>query len=81
MKRTYHRTIKPIAAKQPHVRKLFKHMDDAGIALRDAAERSGIDSAVISNWRRGTSTPRLDLFTAVCEAVGLSISIQLELPL
>lgn len=69
----------PIKAKEPHVKRLFKHMDDKNISIRVVAASSGVDERVISNWRAGTSTPRLDLFAAVCKAAG--ISIQLELPL
>lgn len=71
----------PIGAKEPHVKKLFKHMDAANISLNAASLKSGVAERVISNWRTGTSTPRLDLFVCVCQAVGLSISVQLELPL
>jgi len=77
----YHRRTVPIKATEPHVKKLFKHMDAHNFTLHSAAQASGVAERVISNWRNGTSTPRLDLFVAVCEAVGLSLSIQLELPL
>ncbi|AHJ10748.1 hypothetical protein P106B_65 [Rhizobium phage vB_RglS_P106B] len=71
----------PILATEPHVKKLFKHMDAHNIQLRKASEQSGVAERVISNWRTGTSTPRLDLFVAVCESVGLKLEIQLELEL
>lgn len=77
--RRYHRPRKiPIAAKAPHVRALFGYMDMRSITLRTASERSGVDERVISNWRSGASTPRLDLFVAVCESVGLVLSVALS---
>lgn len=64
-----------IAATEPHVRALFKHMDIRKITLREAGEKSGVDERVISDWRRGKSTPRLDLFASVCDAVGICITL------
>lgn len=83
----------PIKAKDPHIRALFEYMDANRITIYDASERSGVDTANISNWRRGTASPRLNLFVAVCEAVGLCwtaaakhkkrvvVANQMELPL
>jgi hypothetical protein len=68
----------PIKATEPHVKALFRFMDLHRISFRVASEKSGVDQRVISGWRTGNSTPRLDLFVAVCEAVGLILSIAIH---
>lgn len=75
MTKRYHQTIKPIGARQPLVRALFTHMDNIGLSMYALSAKSGIDSKVLSNWRTGKSSPRIDLFTAACQAVGMSLRI------
>lgn len=70
----YHRTATPIGSVSPLVIALFSHMDSKEITLAQAAMLSGVNEANISNWRRGARSPRLDLFLAVANAVGLSVS-------
>lgn len=83
----------PIKAKEKHIRALFEYMDANGIPIYQASDASGVAECNISNWRSGKSSPRLDLFMAVCEAVGLLWTVttthkkrqvvvnQMELPL
>lgn len=78
MPRPYHQTVKPIGARQPLVRALFAHVDRAGLSLRAVSETSGVDSTVLSNWRTGKTVPRLDLFVAVCQAVGMTIRVNVH---
>lgn len=65
----------PIKATEPHVKAMFRFMDVHKITNQQAADKTGLDASVLSNWRRGTSTPRLDLFVATCEAVGVIITL------
>lgn len=74
----YHKTVEPIRATDPLVKALFKYMSEQGISLETASEKSGVSAVVLSNWRRGLNTPRLDLFAAVCEAVGVVLSVCLS---
>jgi len=76
MTRPYRKSVnKPIMTRQPHVRALFRHMDLTGMTFRVVSDASGVDTDVLSNWRCGKSSPRLDLFVAVCDAVGLTLTI------
>lgn len=73
MTRRYHRTVAPIKAKEPHIIALFKHIDGLDKSLREIEMLSGISN--LSSWRSGKHSPRLDLFIAVCDSVGLLITL------
>jgi hypothetical protein len=60
------------------VRALFHHMDARSITTEAASKKSGVGAGVITNWRSGATTPRLDLFIAVCEAVGVVLFVALS---
>lgn len=74
IKRRYHKnTITPIGATEPHVRALFQHLDAQNITLRDAEDRSGVTG--LDKWRAGKHSPTLHLFAAVCDSVGVLITL------
>lgn len=81
VKQRYHKNtpIKPIGSKDKRVRTLFKHIDINNLSLNEVSEKCGVDRNTLSTWRTGQSSPRLDLFIAVCEAVGLEVQLELKL--
>jgi DNA-binding XRE family transcriptional regulator len=81
MVKKYHKNTpaKPIGSKDKRVRMLFKHVDRSGVSLAELSERCGVDRNTLSMWRTGKSSPRLDLFIAVCDAVGLECQLELKL--
>lgn len=75
MTRKYNRKVfTPVRSKEPLVRALFRHMELNGHKISDVAERAGVSADILSKWRSGLHSPRLDLFVAVCESCGMSLS-------
>ena len=79
MKQRYHTKIRPVGSKDQRVKMLFRQIDRLALTLNDVSIKSGVDAATLSNWRTGKTSPRLDLFISVCDAVGLECQLELKL--
>jgi len=67
---------KKVRATLPPLKQFFQMLKESKLTVVDIAEKSGVAASTISDWRRGFSTPRLDLFVAVCNAAGLEIELR-----
>ncbi|MCO5316188.1 MAG: helix-turn-helix domain-containing protein [Solirubrobacterales bacterium] len=64
------------AAVGPRVRQL---REDAGLSLRDLAERSGVSATTLSQVERGNSSPTLNVAERIASGLGLTLSKLLRL--
>ena len=67
---------KKVRATLPPLKQFFQHLKETKQIVVDVAEKSGVAASTISDWRRGFSAPRLDLFIAVCNTAGLEIELR-----
>lgn len=68
------RTVAPKAGVAPLVGQLMRRAIKASPGDQTRiAQRAGISRHTLLHWRRGTSDPRLSLFTAVAQVMGYKL--------
>lgn len=55
-----------------------KMRDDAGITDAEVARRSGVAKATLTEWKKGTYTPKTDKLRRIAVALGATIDDLIE---